>query len=159
MLKGGHSKPKKHRNVCKIMKRCVMCGEKTKAKTVVCPTCAQAANAKKSFFAKKAERKESTPRAKAYCKSCGGRVDNKAIVCPNCNRFSIGKKTLKNPNDKIDLGLCLVAFLVPLFGLIYWPLKHEDVPEKAQAVGIMAVISAVLYMALMYGIINLRFYF
>lgn len=128
-----------------------------KNKATVCPTCGRSIYAKNSFFA--TIKQNSTPRATAYCTKCGGRVSNKAVFCPNCNRFSIGKKTLKNPNDKIDLGLCLVAFLIPLFGLIYWPKKYKEVPEKAQAVGIMAVISAVLFMALMYGVINLRFYF
>lgn len=126
-------------------------------KATVCPTCGHSINAKRSFFA--AIKKTPTQRATAYCTKCGGKVGNKAIFCPNCNCFSIGKKTLKNPNDKIDLGLCLIAFLIPLFGLIYWPVNHEDVPEKAQAVGIMSVISAVLFWALTYGIINLRFYF
>ena len=155
-LKEDIPRPKKHRNVCEIMKRCVLCGEKMKVKAVVCPTCAQSATAKKSIFGRN-EKKKSAPSAKAYCKSCGGRVDNKAIFCPNCNRISIGKKTLKNPNDKIDLGLCLVSFLVPLFGFIYWPLKYKEVPEKAQAMGVIAVVSTVLSMALAYGIINFNF--
>jgi hypothetical protein len=64
----------------------------------------------------------------------------------------IGKKTLKNPNDKINLGLCLVSFLIPLFGLIYWLVKYKEVPEKAQAIGIMAVISLTIFWSMANGI-------
>ncbi len=122
---------------------------------MVCPTCGYAVKVKKSFFA--TEEKKSLPRSRAYCKNCGGRVDNKAIICPNCNRFSIGKKTLTNPNDKVSLGLCLVALLVPLFGLIYWPLKHKEMPEKAQAVGVISVVSAVIFLNYLLGFSLLSF--
>jgi hypothetical protein len=130
------------------MKYCVKCGEQLKNKETVCPNCGCAAIDQKAIQKKAC----ATNSPKIYCTKCGGTVHKKSIFCPFCGCFSVGKKTLKNPNDKISLGLCLVAFLMPLFGLIYWPLKHKELPEKAQAVGIMAVISATIFWAIANGV-------
>ena len=129
-----------------IMKYCVKCGKPMANKETTCPNCNCISIDRKAF------KKSAALTPMIYCTKCGGKVHHKSIFCPYCGCFSIGKKTLKNPNDRISLGLCLVAFLMPLFGLIYWPLKHKELPEKAQAVGIMAVISATIFWAISNGI-------
>ena len=126
------------------MKYCVKCGNQLKNKANTCPNCGCGALNKK-------ELKKKSVYPKVYCAKCGGTLSKNTILCSYCGCFSIGRKTIKNPNDKIDLGLCLVAFLFPLFGLIYWPVKHKELPEKAQAVGVMAVVSLALVYATSIG--------
>ena len=133
------------------MKFCTKCGEQIANRETVCPSCGYELNDRKASKSKK--RTDSYPMI--YCTKCGGRVSRKSIFCPYCGCFSLGKKTLKNPNDKINLGLCLVAFLFPPFGLIYWPVMHKEVPEKAQAVGVMSVISLAIYFAMANGLFSL----
>ena len=130
-----------------IMKYCVKCGNQLKNKENTCPNCGYGTLDKKELNRKK--KKSVYP--KVYCTKCGGTLSKNTFLCTYCGCFSIGKKTIKNPNDKINLGLCLVAFLCPLFGLIYWPVKHKELPEKAQAVGVMAVVSLALVYATSIG--------
>jgi len=135
------------------MKYCTKCGEQMSNKATACPKCGCTPIDKKTSKSKK----RANPSPITYCTKCGGRISIKAIICPHCGCFSIGRKTLKNPNDKINLGLCLVALLIPLFGLIYWPVKHKEFPEKAQAVGIMSVVSSAFWFAVSHGLIHFIF--
>ena len=84
-----------------------------------------------------------------FCTKCGGRVSDHALFCPNCGCFSIGKKSNKNPFDKISIGLCLIPLLLsPLVGFIYWPVQYKKKPRKATAMGISAIIGWILSFAL-----------
>ena len=76
-----------------------------------------------------------------FCTRCGKELVDDAIVCTGCG-CSV---TNKNSGvDQINVWLCVLAFFIPLFGFIYWPVKHKETPIKARACGITAIISWVL---------------
>lgn len=83
-----------------------------------------------------------------YCSKCGKELIDDAIVCPGCGCAVVKPET--NPiEDTTSVGLCVVSALIPLFGFIYWPVKHKETPKKAQACGITAIISFVITLALL----------
>lgn len=78
-----------------------------------------------------------------YCSKCGKEIVDEAIVCPGCGCAVV--KTEVNPiDDEVSVGLCVLSALIPLVGIIYWPVKHKESPKKAQACGITAIVSWVL---------------
>ena len=79
-----------------------------------------------------------------FCSKCGKEIMDEAIVCPGCGCAVVNPTTpaqVANTNDEVSVGLCVLAVLIPLFGIIYWPLKHKETPKKAKACGIAALIS------------------
>ena len=68
---------------------------------------------------------------KIRCARCGKRVSKWAVTCPRCGCDVV---------DKVNWGYCLLAFLIPLFGWIYWPVKAKKAPKKAKACGIAAIL-------------------
>lgn len=79
-----------------------------------------------------------------YCSNCGKEIDKNAAVCVNCGYAVNNTPFAQNVEDKVSVGLVILAVLIPLFGFIYWPLKHHETPKKARACGIAAIISFVL---------------
>ena len=76
-----------------------------------------------------------------FCTKCGKEMFDEAVVCPNCG-CATGKPVANSQeDDQVSVGLCILAVLIPLFGVIYWPLKHKETPKKAKACGIAAIIS------------------
>lgn len=69
---------------------------------------------------------------------------DEAVVCPNCGCAVVQPTTPQeviNPNDKPDIGLCILSALLPIFGVIYWPVKHKETPKKAMACGITGIVA------------------
>lgn len=79
-----------------------------------------------------------------FCSKCGKELIDEAIICPGCGCAVVKPPELNPIDDKVSVGLCFLSALIPLFGFIYWPLKHKDTPKKAQACGITAIIAFVL---------------
>ena len=80
-----------------------------------------------------------------YCSKCGKELLDEAIVCTGCGCAVVTPEI--NPiEDKVSVGLCVLSALIPLFGVIYWPVKHKKAPKKAQACGITAIIAWVVWM-------------
>ena len=80
-----------------------------------------------------------------YCSKCGTELVDEAIVCPNCGCTVEGYAPAQPAvEDKVSVGLCVLSAFIPLFGIIYWPLKHKETPKKAKACGITAIISWVV---------------
>ena len=80
-----------------------------------------------------------------FCSKCGKEILEEAIVCPNCGCAVVNPVVPEQlAEDKVSVGLCVLSALIPLFGIIYWPLKHKETPKKAQACGITAIISWVI---------------
>ncbi|MBQ7896946.1 MAG: zinc ribbon domain-containing protein [Clostridia bacterium] len=77
-----------------------------------------------------------------YCSKCGKEILDEAIVCPNCG-CAVVNATIPQQieNDQVSIGFCVLSALIPLFGFIYWAVKHKEVPKKARACGITAIIS------------------
>ena len=77
-----------------------------------------------------------------FCSKCGKEILDEAIVCPNCGCAVVNPGLSQEiANDQISVGLCVLAAFFPLFGIIYWPLKHKETPKRAQACGITAIIA------------------
>jgi len=79
-----------------------------------------------------------------FCPKCGKEISDLAVICVNCGtaieQESVTTTAVANVEDKPSIGLCILAFLIPLFGFIYWPVKHKETPKKAKACGIVAII-------------------
>ncbi|MBE6689795.1 MAG: zinc ribbon domain-containing protein [Ruminococcaceae bacterium] len=73
------------------------------------------------------------------CTQCGKELVDDAVVCTNC-----GCSTSVMKEDKVSIGLCILSFFIPLFGIIYWPLMRKETPKKARACGITAIVSWVV---------------
>ena len=82
-----------------------------------------------------------------YCQSCGAEVNENAAVCVKCG-CSIQQE--KKVDGSASVGLVILAVLIPLFGIIYWPVKAKDRPNCARACGIAAIISWVLGILLLF---------
>lgn len=89
-----------------------------------------------------------------FCSKCGKEILDEAVVCPSCGCAVVNAPqhiqtpyqgyTPQPAADEISVGLCILAALIPLFGVIYWPLKHKETPKKAKACGITAIVSWVI---------------
>lgn len=86
-----------------------------------------------------------------FCSKCGKEIVDEAIVCPNCGCAVVNPNVPQEfTNDQVSVGLCVLAALIPLFGIIYWPVKHKETPKRAQACGITAIVSwAICFVILM----------
>ena len=83
-----------------------------------------------------------------FCSKCGKEIVDEAVVCPNCG-CAVGVSASNQTTGEVNIGFCVLAALIPLFGLIYWPVKHKENPKGAQTVGITAIVAWVVYMLLM----------
>ncbi|MBR2024270.1 MAG: zinc ribbon domain-containing protein [Clostridia bacterium] len=87
-----------------------------------------------------------------FCPKCGNQVHDEAVVCVHCG-CSIGNSN-NSPavKDEISFGLCFLAFLIPLFGIIYWGVMHSKTPKRAKACGLTGlitwIVSFILLMAM-----------
>ena len=82
-----------------------------------------------------------------FCSKCGKEIHDEAVVCIHCGCEVVNTKAADveaKEEDKVSVGLCILSFLIPLFGIIYWPLKHKSTPNKAQACGITAIVGWVI---------------
>ena len=87
-----------------------------------------------------------------YCTKCGREMADEAAFCSGCGNAmnaeaapaASATTTTVNTEDKVNIGLCILSFFIPLFGIIYWPLKHKETPKAAKACGITAIVSWVV---------------
>lgn len=82
-----------------------------------------------------------------FCTHCGKEIMDEAVICPGCGCSTTAESPVTQPatqyreDDTVSVGLCILAALIPLFGFIYWPVKHRSTPKKAKACGITAIVS------------------
>ena len=80
-----------------------------------------------------------------YCSRCGKELVDEAVICTACGCACDPSMNAAFGNaakeDKVSVGLCILAFFIPLFGLIYWAIKREETPKRANAIGLCALIS------------------
>ena len=79
-----------------------------------------------------------------FCSKCGKEIMDEAVVCPNCGCAVVAPNQYNPVNradDEVSVGLVILSILIPLFGVIYWPVKHKETPKKAKACGIAGIIS------------------
>ena len=105
------------------------------------------------------------------CDICGATAEQDASTCPICGAslqsnnpsahsaepsrkadYSHNYDTSKPKsypqkkyvNDDISVGLCIVCFLFPIVGLIYWIVKHREKPRNSKACLVTGIVSWVL---------------
>ena len=99
-----------------------------------------------------------------FCQYCGNQLLDAAVMCPKCGKLVEAYKGYNaNPTsqptptpqpvtppeeDKASVLLCILAFLIPLFGIIYWAIMHNDKPKSAKACGISAIVSIIVVVVL-----------
>ena len=81
-----------------------------------------------------------------FCQHCGKQLLDEAIVCTGCGCSVQAKNNTQvaEVDMSVSAGLVILAVLIPLFGIIYWPVKAKIRPKCAQACGIAAIISWVV---------------
>lgn len=85
-----------------------------------------------------------------YCQKCGKEIMDEAVVCPNCGCSVATKEVQKtNGEDKVQGGLIAASILLPIVGVILWPVKHKETPKAAMTYGLTGIISWVLWFILM----------
>ncbi len=92
-----------------------------------------------------------------YCRYCGKELLEAAVICPACGCATghpapTPTEAVPAEDDTVHVGLCALSVFVPLFGVIYWPLKYRETPKRATACGIAGIVAwvmwAVFYMIL-----------
>lgn len=76
-----------------------------------------------------------------YCSNCGKEVADAAVVCPNCGCSVKGSAAV---DDVPSTGLNVLAFLIPLVGLILYIVNNEKAPNKAKEIGKWALIGFIV---------------
>lgn len=79
-----------------------------------------------------------------YCQNCGAEINDNAVVCVKCGCSAKPENQMAEVDDTVSVGLVILAVLIPLFGIIYWPVKAKSRPKCAKACGIAAIISWVV---------------
>ena len=85
-----------------------------------------------------------------FCNHCGKEVMNEAVICPHCGCALKKDAVTPSVEDKVSVGLMILSILIPLIGIILWPVKHKETPKAAMAYGLAGIISwAVAFVLLM----------
>lgn len=89
-----------------------------------------------------------------FCQHCGKEIMDEAVVCPGCGCAT--KQEIKTQAPEVDNtvsgGLVILSILLPIFGIIYWPVKAKTRPKCALTCGITAIVSWVVYIIFMASI-------
>ena len=71
---------------------------------------------------------------------------DEAVICPGCGcSVQTTNNQVAEVDESVSAGLVVLAVLIPLFGIIYWPVKAKTRPKCAKACGIAAIISWAVY--------------
>ncbi len=83
-----------------------------------------------------------------FCQHCGKEVLDDAVICMNCG-CSVTNNATAEVDQSVSVGLVILAVLIPLFGIIYWPVKAKSRPKCAVTCGVAAIISWAVYFIFM----------
>ena len=88
-----------------------------------------------------------------FCQHCGKEIMDEAVVCPGCGCSvqNANNNQVAEVDGSVSVGLVILAVLIPLFGIIYWPVKAKTRPKCALACGIAAIISWVIGFLILSG--------
>lgn len=91
------------------------------------------------------------------CNYCGSELEENAKFCGNCGKEIIKKDEINtnesinqsvNPKqesaEKVNVGLVILSFFIPLAGLIIFLTKKDKEPKTAKTSGICALVSFIL---------------
>ena len=104
------------------------------------------------------------------CNNCGAPLQLNQKFCPNCgepvrleNRTdyttmedyasSNGYTSPYYEEDRASVGLCIISFLFPFMGVIFFFMKRRMTPKKAKACLITGIVSFVLNFIATYALL------
>ena len=73
-----------------------------------------------------------------FCSKCGAQIEDDAVICVKCGCAVAPEKKLSK--DEKSTGFNVLAFFIPLIGLILWLIWKEDYPIKSKSIGKSALI-------------------
>lgn len=113
--------------------RCNECGEMISDVVKTCPNCGAP--------------QKTTQTNLVHCRECGEMISKSAQSCPKCGA---GQNTVmtNNNGDKPDVGICVLAWLLPIVGIIISFVKMKDEPEKAKEYRAWSTIGFIFYILL-----------
>ena len=78
----------------------------------------------------------------AFCKSCGAEIPDNSTFCPKCGApVGSAPVTPVQDDDTPSIGLNILAFIIPLVGIILYFFYREKTPNKAKEILKWALIS------------------
>ncbi len=86
---------------------------------------------------------------KSYCQNCGADTNSGQSVCTNCGFSLVDAQLTKataQSGDENSTGLNILAFFLPIVGLILYIVYSSQYPIKAKGIGKWALIGFVLSM-------------
>ena len=88
-----------------------------------------------------------------FCQHCGKEIMDEAVICTGCGCSiqTANNTQVSEVDESVSAGLVVLAILIPLFGIIYWPIKAKTRPKCALACGIAAIISWVVFFLIFSG--------
>ncbi len=79
-----------------------------------------------------------------FCQHCGKEILDQAVICPHCGCAASSSNNITPAKDEVNIGFCILSFLIPLFGFIFWGIKYKETPKSAKACGITALVSTII---------------
>ncbi len=79
----------------------------------------------------------------SYCTNCGHKMNADGSNVNEANTAPI-QPAAPAPEDKANIGLCVLSVFVPLVGIILWIVQHKQTPKAARAYGLCGIISWVV---------------
>lgn len=84
-----------------------------------------------------------------YCTRCGKELEPGTKFCPNCGEpvrpenqtstyttmddYASNQSTYYQVEDKASIGYCIISFLFPFMGVIFYFMQRRMTPHKAKA--------------------------
>jgi len=77
-----------------------------------------------------------------FCTNCGEKHEVGQHVCLKCGKLlgEAPQQTVYAEDDRSNVGLNILAFLIPIVGLIMWAIMNKKTPIKAKNIGMWALI-------------------
>ena len=103
-----------------------------------------------------------------YCTRCGKELEDDEKFCPNCGEpvrleNRTGYTSMEDyasdngyayyEEDRASIGLCVVSFLFPFMGVIFYFMKRRMTPKKAKACLITGIVSFILNLIATYALL------
>ncbi len=80
----------------------------------------------------------------AYCRKCGEIIDDEAVFCPKCGVQQNMVRTEREVNDDGSVLWAIIAFLIPVVGIILWAAWHDEKPKCSKMAAYGTIISLVV---------------
>ena len=80
-----------------------------------------------------------------FCQKCGNEVLDEAVVCTRCG-CALNKVSLPSSvEDTVSIGLLILSIVIPIVGVLLWPIKHKSTPKAAKVYGLAGIAAWICY--------------